>query len=161
MATHTSIRGRSSGFTLIELMATVAIVAILASLAYPQYTAYLQRGRIMDATTKLQDFRIKMEQYYQDNRTYQNAGATGCGVADPPSAPTDSFDVKCLPGLATPTSYVIEATGIVAKNMANFTYRLTVDPTGLTKTTVMLPPTGWKYPVPNNCWTTRKDGLCA
>ena len=53
------------------------------ALAYPQYSAYLQRGRIIDATTKLSDFRIKMEQYFQDNRTYQNAGATACGIVEP------------------------------------------------------------------------------
>ncbi len=158
MATHTSIRGRRSGFTLIELMATVAIVAILAALAYPNYTAYLQRGRIMDATTKMNDFRVKMEQYYQDNRTYINGAV--CGVADPVSTSTDSFDVKCDPAKVTATSYTIDAFGIPAKNMTGFTYELTVDVTGLSKTTIAVP-LGWNKPVPNNCWATRKDGMCS
>ena len=154
-------RPRQIGFTLIELMATVAIVAILGAVAYPNYTTYLQRGRLMDASSKLSDYRVKMEQYYQDNRTFLNTAGTACGVADPATLPGESFDIKCNAGLATATSYTVDVIGIAAKNMSGFTYRLVVDGTGLTKSTVSVPTTyGWKYPSPNNCWTIRKDGSC-
>jgi type IV pilus assembly protein PilE len=147
------IRSAATGFTLIELMVTCAIVAILAAIAYPNYTSFIQRGKIIDATTKLSDFRVKMEQYFQDNRSYANGKA--CGVADPASGPNDAFSVACT----TPdgASYTVKATGLATRGMDKFVYTLTVDGTGLTKKTTGVP-TGWKGA--DNCWTTRKDGSC-
>ncbi len=71
------------GFTLIEVMIVVAIVAILASVALPAYSDYVRRGSLPEAFTGLSDYRVKMEQYYQDNRNY---GAANCAdVAGAPS----------------------------------------------------------------------------
>eukprot|EP01136_Pigoraptor_vietnamica_P004518 Opistho-1_new@34909 len=72
-----------SGFTLIEVMITVAIVGILAAVALPAYKDYLRRGQLPESFTGLADFRIKMEQYYQDNRKY---GSSAC--ADGSNAPS-------------------------------------------------------------------------
>ena len=74
------------GFTLIEVMIVVAIVAILATVALPAYTDYLRRGQIPEAFTYLSDYRVKMEQYYQDQRMYgvgtcANAASTWNGFS--------------------------------------------------------------------------------
>jgi len=71
------------GFTLIEVMIVVAIVAILASIAVPAYTDYLRRGKLPEAFTYLSDYKVKMEQYYQDNRIY-GTGTTCANVNPPP-----------------------------------------------------------------------------
>jgi len=59
-----------SGFTLIELMVTVAIVAILASIAYPSYQSYLLRGRRSSAQAHLMDIAQRQQQYLLDARAY-------------------------------------------------------------------------------------------
>lgn len=75
--------GRSRGFTLIEVMVTVAIVAVLASVALPAYGDYVRRGQLPEAFGNLSDYRVKLEQYYQDHRNY---GSVGCAdVAGAPS----------------------------------------------------------------------------
>jgi type IV pilus assembly protein PilE len=70
------------GFTLIELMITVAIVAILAAVALPAYGDYVRRGQLPEAFAGMADLRVKLEQYYQDNRNY---GAAQCADSGPPS----------------------------------------------------------------------------
>lgn len=74
-------RHRLRGFTLIELMIVVAIVAILAVVAFPAYTDYVRRGQIPEAFTTLSEYRVKMEQYYQDNRNYGTG--SNCGLSIP------------------------------------------------------------------------------
>ena len=49
---------------------TVAIVAILTAVAYPSYVDYIRRGQLPEGMTNLSDFRVKLEQYYQDHRGY-------------------------------------------------------------------------------------------
>jgi type IV pilus assembly protein PilE len=67
------------GFTLIEVMIVVAIVAILATVAVPTYADYVRRGQLPEAFAGMSDLRVKMEQYYQDNRRY---GSNGGNCAD-------------------------------------------------------------------------------
>lgn len=58
------------GFTLIEVMITVAIVGILAAIAYPSYTSYVAKSNRGEGQRELLRIANLQEQYYVDNRTY-------------------------------------------------------------------------------------------
>jgi len=138
------------GFTLIELMITIAIIAILAAIALPAYNDYTQRAKLTEAFTALSDFRVRMEQFYQDNRIYTGAGLDGCGVASPNSK---YFTFGCVPAAQT---YTITATGIANEGLTNFIYTLNENNVRATTTLGL----GWNGAPNPACWVRRKDGGC-
>lgn len=144
------IQRRNNGFTLIEVMIAVAIVAILASIAVPSYRDYVVRGNLPEATARLATKQVQMEQYFQDNRTY--VGGPAC-ASD--TTASKYFDFSCAGvGAATATGYTLSAVG--KSSMVNFTF--TIDQSGGKSTAAV--PTGWAVPSPNNCWVTKKGGIC-
>ncbi len=128
---------RAAGFTLIELMIAVAIIGILGAIAVPSYTRYVQRGDMVEATNALSQFRVQMEQYYQDNRTYFNGAA--CGIAVPGNLV--NFTVTCAagPAGAAGQSYIATATAKAASPVAGTVY--TIDQSANQGTTSL--PNGW------------------
>jgi type IV pilus assembly protein PilE len=105
---------KTSGFTLIELMVAVAIVALIVSFALPAYQEYVRQGKIADVTSSLVEYRIRMEQHFQDNRAYD------ANMANLPQLPVSiDFDFAFSVGPG-PEVYEITATGKGA--MAGFSY---------------------------------------
>ena len=142
---------RATGFTLIEVMITVAIIAILAAVAIPSYTDYITRSKIQEATSSLLAMRTKMEQYFQDQRTY--SGACLPNTVAPLPTGLKYFTIGC--SNQTTTTYLITATGIAGTDMALFSF--TIDQ-GNNRVTANVPP-GWTTPA-TNCWVMRKNGTC-
>lgn len=147
------------GFTLIEVMIVVTIIAILAAVAIPNYQDYVTRSRVTEALAGLADARTKMEQYFQDNRSYP----TGCVIqpAVPAATQVQLTSLKAF-GLAcsnmSATTYTVTATGVTP--MVGFTY--TIDQNNL-KTSAFAgtgPSQGWTAASPNNCWVIRKGAVC-
>jgi type IV pilus assembly protein PilE len=69
MRQHT-YRLKLHGFTLIELMITVAIIGILAAIAYPSYRQYVLQSRRADAIAGLLDLQQQAEKWRANNTTY-------------------------------------------------------------------------------------------
>lgn len=144
-------RSLGAGFTLIELMVTVAIVAIIAAVAYPQYTQYVVRSRLAEASGTLSATRVRLEQFYQDNRNYGSTAAD-CGVAMPAG---DFFTYTCNWGAGgTSQSFLLTADGKAGAGMSGYTY--TVDNNNLQQTTAYVGAAG----LPQNCWLRRKGDTC-
>jgi len=142
---------RLKGFTLIELLITIAIVGILASIAVPAYSSYITRGKITEAISGLGEMKVKMEQYFQDNRTYVGACAAGTVAPVPTGDRAKYFTFGCS-GLSA-SQYTVTATGYGSMN--GFIY--TVDQNNTRTTTGM--PAGWPTP-PIACWVQKQDGSC-
>jgi type IV pilus assembly protein PilE len=150
---------KARGFTILEVMITVAIIAILAAVAIPNYRDYVTRSRIVEATSGLSDARVKMEQYYQDNRNYPTGCTTGNPTATTVAVQTlKSFTITCTN--LTNTTYTVTATGISTAGMTGFSY--TIDQ-GNNKTSAFSgagQSAGWSPATPNNCWVIKKGGVC-
>ncbi len=92
------------GFTLIELMITVAVIGILAAVAYPSYQQYVQRANRADAQAIMMENAQFMERYFTTSGTY--SGAT-LPKGQSPENGTARF-LMTLP-TATATAYTIQA----------------------------------------------------
>jgi type IV pilus assembly protein PilE len=74
------------GFTLIELMITVAIISVLAMVAMPAYFDSVRKSRRADAVTSLNQIAQAQERWRANNPSYTtNLGSTGLNVSNPSS----------------------------------------------------------------------------
>ena len=80
MTKHIPNRARQNGFTLVELMITVAVVVILAAIAYPAFQDSVRKARRTDAHGDLMQAAQRLERCFTQFHAYNNAG---CGIVAP------------------------------------------------------------------------------
>lgn len=66
------------GFSLIELLISVAIIGILSAVAIPSYIGYIETSKANVAQNKLRQIYIQQQEYFSDNNAYYSTGAS-CG----------------------------------------------------------------------------------
>lgn len=142
---------KPNGFTLIELMITVAIVGILASIAYPSYMSQVRKSRRSDAVQALSQLEQAQERWRANNATYASdsppnsqlttAWPAGLGI---PSDTSGGYYTLAITGTPTGTAYTATATAKTGKSQASDTNCtiLTVTITNGTATNT-----------PTSCWS--------
>jgi type IV pilus assembly protein PilE len=138
---------RPSGFTLVELMVTVAIVAVLSAIALPAYQQYVIRARLTDAFSALASAQTSAEQFWSNNHTY-----VGLNAANGFPAATSNFTYTLSNQSAS--TFTITATGVTPGPVAGFAF--SIDQNGNKATTSV--PTGWT--ASTTCWVNKQGGTC-
>jgi type IV pilus assembly protein PilE len=115
---------KQTGFTLIELMLTVAIVGILAGIAIPSYGQYIVRGSRAAVQTELLQLASLQEKIYLNSNSYTTAAssvtaaytgqATG-GLGWSAQSKDTKYDISCT---CAADSFTVMATPVATKGQA-------------------------------------------
>ena len=111
------------GFSLLELLITLAIVSILAVIIYPSYNFYIVKIRRNNAAIALIDIAASMEEYYAINNKYDGATLNNLQIDD--SGYKDFYQINIT---ANADSYSLKADPIgVQKDMDELCQSLILD----------------------------------
>lgn len=100
------------GFSLIELLITIAIVGILAGVAYPSYTQHLLTSKRSEAKLALIEIANRQEMYYLDNHSYATNLKTQLGLnANPFITENGYYSISSNSAKAT-VDFTLTATAI-------------------------------------------------
>lgn len=144
------------GFTLIELMITIAVIAILAAVALPSYTDYITRGKLTEAHSHLADLRVKMEQRFQDARSFVGGPCAPTGGS---AAQVRYFDFSCSVA-PTATAYTLQAAGRAGTDLEGIAFTVNESNVRATLVTGGSKMAGKGYTDNAACWVTKKAGQC-
>lgn len=132
---------RLLGFTLFELMVTLAIMAIVATLAFPSYMDSVRKSRRADAQAKMREFEVFAARMFTVDSDY-SCFEDG-GDCDPPTG-DDYYSYS------------------VAMDGASLTYTLTATPQGTQEEdscgTMTVTQTGAVTAEGSGCWQGQSSG---
>ena len=100
-----------SGFTLIEIMITVAIIGIISAIAMVGYTSYILRSHRTDAKATLQHYAALQERYFSQNNSY----ATDAQLGMPGATASGRYTIGISSDDSYATHYNITATAAGAQ----------------------------------------------
>ncbi len=119
----------SLGFTLVEMMVTVAIVGILAAIAYPSYMDTVRRSNRAEAKTELMDIAQRLQRCYTAFGRFDDPAPARdlCSVFEQltngPSKITSRgrgfYDITITAPAPTAETYTLTATAVLQPQMAD------------------------------------------
>jgi type IV pilus assembly protein PilE len=103
-----------AGFTLIEMMITMAVIAILTAIAIPSYTVYIQRSNRSEARGQMLEGATWMERWRTERGRYDDPASAGnppptfpAALQQSPSTGGAKYNIAVA---ATAVTYTITAT---------------------------------------------------
>ena len=102
---------KNKGFSMMELMISVAIVGILAAIAIPSYSAYTRRANRTDATRTISLYAQALERCYSQVFTYVGCAAAPAG---PIASPQGYYSLTTVAAAAT---YTVTAVPIASPQL--------------------------------------------
>ncbi|MDJ0740313.1 MAG: type IV pilin protein [Gammaproteobacteria bacterium] len=83
--------GACGGFTLVELMISIAVLSVIVAIAVPAYNNYIRESHFTTIRTTLNGMRTALEDFRLENGNY-GANATLTGIAQISSSQGGRFD---------------------------------------------------------------------
>lgn len=124
-----STTNRSLGFSLIELMITVAIVGILAAVAYPTYTSFVLSSNRSEGQRELLNLANLQEETFIDRRSY-TTDMTALGMtADPHITEFGSYSIDATTA-SNGATFILTATARGSQTSDSGCTALTVNEAG-------------------------------
>ncbi|HSC67716.1 MAG TPA: type IV pilin protein [Cellvibrio sp.] len=143
---------KPAGFTLIEVLITVAIVGVLAGIVYPSYLDMVRKSNRSDAKVALSDVAQRMQRCFTAHSTYKPAAGT-CEVVDKVTStgitsPEGFYTISLAAGDHAQAKYVLKATPVASKRQASDSKctSFTLDQAGVKKAYTN------STPSTENCW---------
>ncbi len=100
-----------SGFTIVEMLAVMAMIGVLAMLTVPAYTEYVKESRRIDATATLVEYATQQELFFSRKDTYTNSvnGAKGLNLSSETPEGYYSITANACPGGDIATCFQLTA----------------------------------------------------
>ncbi|VTU31421.1 type IV pilin protein [Variovorax sp. RA8] len=101
---------KQHGFTLIELVITIAVVGILAAIALPSYQQYIIRSKRSAAQAQMMDIANRQQQYLLANRVYADKTALQAGGYSLPAEVSAGYDYSITLGTGAVPGFTVTFT---------------------------------------------------
>lgn len=111
----------AGGFTLMELVVTMAIIAILAAIAIPSYSQYITRSKMRVAQTALMEAAVRQQSYLLDRRVYATTANLGYQIPSEIEKDYNPIEVGGTPEGPTPTFLLTIAPKSSSSGLQTFT----------------------------------------